>query len=82
MLSYPDVGPWVNRGGIAMRVTRLRHLSLLVYGILTRRSACLSRSVRAWPTGPARPIHRLKRLSASSPIPPCRSNRSSVSWRL
>lgn len=62
MLSYSDVWSLVNRWGIAMRVTRLRNLSLLVYGILTSRSACLSRIVQAWPTGPARHIHRLKRL--------------------
>lgn len=62
MLSYSDVWAIVNRWGIQMRVTRLRNLSLLVQGILSSRSGCLSAIVRHWRVGPGRHIHRLKRL--------------------
>ena len=62
MLSYTDIWEIVNRWGIKMRVTRLRNLALLVYGILQSRSGCLSAIVRSWPIGPVRHIHRLKRL--------------------
>ena len=62
MLSYSEVWAIVNRWGIQMRVTRLRNLSLLVQGILCSRSGSLSAIVRSWRTGPARHVHRLKRL--------------------
>lgn len=62
MLSYADVWAIVNRWGIRMRRTRLRNLTLLVHGLLTARSACLSTIVRHWSFGPSRHIHRLKRL--------------------
>jgi hypothetical protein len=62
MLSYTDVWDIVNRWHIQMRVTRLRNLALLVYGIIHSRSGCLSVIVRHWPHGPRRHTHRLKRL--------------------
>jgi len=62
MLSYNDVWDIVNRWHIEMRVTRLRNLALLVYGIIQSRSGCLSVIVRHWPHGPRRHTHRLKRL--------------------
>jgi hypothetical protein len=62
MLSYTDVWDIVNRWHIEMRVTRLRNLALLVYGIIQSRSGCLSVIVRHWPHGPTRHTHRLKRL--------------------
>jgi hypothetical protein len=62
MLSYTDVWDIVNRWHIEMRVTRLRNLTLLVYGIIRSRSGCLSVIVRSWPHGPRRHTHRLKRL--------------------
>jgi hypothetical protein len=62
MLSYTDVWEIVSRWHIEMRVTRLRNLALLVYGIIQSRSGCLSAIVRHWPHGPRRHTHRLKRL--------------------
>ena len=62
MLSCSDVWDTVNRWRIEMRVTRLRNLALLAYGIIQSRSGCLSVIVRSWPQGPRRHIHRLKRL--------------------
>jgi hypothetical protein len=50
---------------IEMRVTRLRNLALLVYGIICSRSGCLSVIVRHYPHGPRRHTHRLKRLHLS-----------------
>ncbi len=62
MLSYADIWALVNRWGIEIRATRLRNLTLLVHGILRSRSGCLSAIVRHWSFGPARHVHRLKRL--------------------
>ena len=62
MLSYTDVWDIINRWHIEMRVTRLRNLALLVYGLIRCRSGCLSVIVRHWPHGPTRHTHRLKRL--------------------
>ncbi len=62
MLSYAHVGTIVNSWQIRLRVTRLRNLTLLVYGLMQAESGCLSAIVRAWPTGPRRHVHRLKRL--------------------
>lgn len=62
MLGYNEVWNLVNQWGIEMRVTRLRNLALLVYGILHSRSGCLSSIVRSWVMGPSRHVHRLKRL--------------------
>jgi hypothetical protein len=62
MLGYNDVLTLVNLWGIELRVTRLRNLALLVYGILSSRSGCLSAIVRSWSMGSAQHTHRLKRL--------------------
>ena len=62
MSSCTDVWEIVNRWHIEMRVTRLRNLALLVYGIIQSRSGCLSVIVRCCPRGPRRHTHRLKRL--------------------
>lgn len=62
MLSYDDIWTIVNAWGIQMRVTRLRNLALLVFGLIQAESGCLSAIVRHWPKGPQRHIHRLKRL--------------------
>jgi hypothetical protein len=62
MLSYTDVWDIVNRWHIDMRVTRLRNLALLVYGLIRSQSGCLSVIVRHWPHGPRRHVHRLKRI--------------------
>jgi len=62
MLSYNEVRTIVNRCHIQMRVTRLRNLALLAYGLIKVRSGCLSVIVRHWPHGPRRHTHRLKRL--------------------
>jgi len=61
-LSYTDVWDIVSRWQIQMRVTRLRNLALLVYGIIRSRSGCLSVIMRSWPHGPNHHVHRLKRL--------------------
>lgn len=62
MLSYAEMGEIVNRWDVQMRVTRLRNLKLLAYGIMQGRSGCLSTIVRQWPLGSRRHTHRLKRL--------------------
>ena len=62
MPSYTDIWTIVNSWSIEMRVTCLRNLALLVYGIVHSRGGCLPAIVRSWKTGPARHIHRLKRL--------------------
>ena len=62
MVSYAEMDEIVNRWGVRMRVTRLRNLKLLAYGIMRGRSGCLSTIVRQWPVGSRRHIHRLKRL--------------------
>jgi hypothetical protein len=85
MLSYTDVWKIVNRWEIKMRVTRLRNLTLLVYGILRSRSGCLSAIVRSWPVGPTRHIHRLKRLhrflkNSSVPMLPVFRSAAAVIW--
>lgn len=62
MLSYAELWSLVNDWQIRMRVTRLRNLTLLVYGLLRAESGNLSAIVRAWSLGPRRHVHRLKRL--------------------
>ncbi len=62
MRGYLEIEQIVNRWGIHMRVTRLRNLILLVYGILQSQSGSLSAIVRHWPYGARRHTHRLKRL--------------------
>jgi hypothetical protein len=62
MLSYDQIWTIVNSWGIQLRVTRLRNLTLLVLGLIHGESGCLSAIVRAWPSGPVRHTHRLKRL--------------------
>jgi hypothetical protein len=62
MRGYLEIEQIVNRWGIQMRATRLRNLTLLVYGILQSQSGSLSAIVRHWPFGARRHTHRLKRL--------------------
>lgn len=62
MRGYLEIERIVNLWGLSMRRTRLRNLTLLVYGILHSRSGSLSAIVRHWPFGARRHTHRLKRL--------------------
>ena len=85
MLSYTDIWHLVNRWGIVMRVTRRRNLALLVHGILRSRSGCLPSIVRSWSVGPARHIHRLKRLhrflkNPAVPVLPVFKAMAAVIW--
>ncbi len=85
MLSYTEIWHLVNRWGIDMRLTRLRNLALLVHGIIASRSGSLSAIVRSWSVGPARHIHRLKRLhrflkNPAVPLDPVFQAAAAVIW--
>ena len=77
MLSYTDVWDIVNRWQIQMRVTRLRNLTLLVYGIIRSRSGCLSVLARSWPVVPFVNMATREPCPLSSPMIQCRH---SVEW--